>query len=1763
MFDCGVAKRIFQGPRSLVYRACRNADGAPVIIKVPTPRSSRAERVRDLQGEAAILHRLAGIRAAAHPCGVARSGDDVALITHDRGGLSIRSLGLAGNIDIEHYLALARRLVDALEAIHARGVIHNDISPDHVVVAPGTFELELVGFSRSLLVEELYGPMRPGRDRPPGPEQTYTSPEQTGRLNRTVDFRSDYYLLGLTLFELLTGAPPFQSADPLALVHAHLARTPSDPRESRAAVPEGLSRVLLKLLAKDADDRYQNPRSLRRDLERCREARLATEPSLPVATRAFGGRLRLPERLYGRDDATARLSGALESALRGKTTLVTVSGPVGVGKSTLIRRVLDGVPKQGGLVLAGKFEPSQMPYAGLRRALDNLVSATTAELDPSSPSTSSAAATLGEHMAGVLTDFHPPLERLFGTQRNLPRLPPRQAGTRLSQALGRLLAVIAETKAPVCLFLDDLHWAGADSIALLRELLCVDLPGQLLIVLAYRDPADDVPPVGATLLEGLSEAIAISSLALRELAETEVRAFVTDALAMDEERSNELARVIFARTRGNPFFVRSFLSALHADGALERGASGWEFDLELVNRRGFTDNMVDLLLQRIAELPRSTQQALEQAALLGSRFDLGTLNCVAARPTADDLAVALDQELVLAVDVGVGGAEGAASTDHFQFAHDRVQQAVLQRVSEATQATLHLEIGQRLLAARGPHLDKQDLFDIVYHLNRATQIIGPSMLTEVAALNREAARTALAEGAGILALQLASEGCSMLGNTAWATDYELTQSLHQIAAEAAFGWADHEAFERVAERALLHARTPIDRVKILRLEGRVYQAQAKASEALKTYRKALAELDTDLPDVEETGAVLRSTAQLLEPYDIEALAHLPECTEPRVALAMELLSKLVFFAYSSANPMLPLVVCQLVTLSVTHGNTSESANGYTFYGRLLVAEGDLDRACRFGQLALSLVHRFSDPAMLSQTYLYANFQLMHWKVPLGELVSNFERAVEYGLQAGSPLNAAASATTLSICRFWAGDPLPALSRAMAAQRPLMARFRQRLVLQWHDALARAVHSLADSTEDCGESEASLNDERQRLSENANSPSALFNHYVWRMLVCYVFGDVEGALAASESNEPLKPAFMPALWAIPVTYVECLCQLAGAAGAVGEARERLLSHARSNCEKLERWVVHNPTTVEPKLLTVRAELASVVGNLDEAGRLFEEATVLAERGGAPAERGIAYELAARFSQSRHDRVTARARMRACQRAYFGWGAVAKARALERAYPDLLPQTLSQTARVTEHREAPHQFDTLDLLSVVNANRLISSEVKTQALLARLMSLLIESAGAELGYLLLNKRSGWVIEAGQSANSGTFTVLESVPVPELSSRGFAGAAASVIEHVSRTGTAVLVDDACVSEFARDEHIAEQPMASVLCFPMKRAGELIALVYLENNLARGAFTASSVAILEMLSMQAIISLENANLYESLEQKVEERTRQLRAKNEELAGALARVVEVQRQMVSQEKLAELGALAAGIAHEIKNPLNFITNFAVVASGLAEEIEAVASTRPLDAADPNELRILIASFQQATGKIREHGARATGIINGMALHARPGGGRHELVDLNQVLGQSVVLAAHGLNANGVSAQVVTDYDPLIGPVEIVAQDISRVVVNLISNARYSLDQKHRRGTRFVPEIRLTSRDQGENAQLSVRDNGLGIPALLRERIFLPFFTTKPAGEGTGLGLSISHDIIVRGHHGSIRVDSVDGEYAEFTIMLPKRRTRSRLAGEI
>ncbi|MCE9670289.1 ATP-binding protein [Myxococcus stipitatus] len=446
----------------------------------------------------------------------------------------------------------------------------------------------------------------------------------------------------------------------------------------------------------------------------------------------------------------------------------------------------------------------------------------------------------------------------------------------------------------------------------------------------------------------------------------------------------------------------------------------------------------------------------------------------------------------------------------------------------------------------------------------------------------------------------------------------------------------------------------------------------------------------------------------------------------------------------------------------------------------------------------------------------------------------------------------------------------------------------------------------------------------------------------------------------------------------------------------------------------------------------------------------------------------------------------------------------------------------------------------------------------------MTLLIENAGARRGYLILKKHEGLFIEAEGSVDGARVVVEQAMPVESSTALPV-----SIIHYVVRTGETVLLDDATAEEpFSEDPYVRAARPKSVLCSPLLKQGSLTGVLYLENDATRGAFTPERLEVLRLLSFQAAISLENAGLYASLEEyshtlerRVEERTVELQTKNVELADTLTRIQEMQRQLVAQEKLASLGALTAGIAHELQNPLNFVNNFSELSVRLAGELGTTLQGLSGKLAPQTEEEVLevLEDLKQNSQRIQSHGRRASDIIKTMLRHSRRSEGSRSRADLNLLIRDSVNLAVQGLRARQGASTVQTesDLDPGVGTVEVVAGDISRLLINILDNAFYATVQKQKGlGADYIPNIRVSTRRVGERVELRVRDNGPGIPAEIRGRLFDPFFTTKPAGSGTGLGLSLCHDI-VQEHQGEIRVESTLGESTEFIISLPATRVPS------
>ncbi|HTN86468.1 MAG TPA: AAA family ATPase [Sorangium sp.] len=1772
---CEIIERLREGARSTAYRARRRSDGLPLVLKVLKEQHPSQAQIASLRHEHAILSDLKDVEGVVRSHGVEEDGGRYALLIEDFGGTSLKAMNAAGTLSLERTLALAIDVVCVLEAIHQRRVVHRDLNLSNIVMNPADGRVKVIDFGlASMLPQESTSFTSPG-----GLKGTlaYMSPEQTGRMNRAVDYRTDYYSLGVSLYELLTGRLPFTADDVLELVHAHIARQPPSPRASNPAIPEVLAQIVLKLMAKSADDRYQSARGIRADLAGCLEKlrQHGAVAPFPLGRHDRSERFQLPRKLYGRDAEVQALMAAFERVDQG-AVLMLVSGYSGVGKSALIHEVYRPLTARRGAFIAGKFDQyrDDAPHAALAQALHALVEQVLTE---SEDRLAAFRARVREALgtgARVLIDACPSLELVLGPQSDVPVLPPTEARQRFNQAVRDLVAAIATPEHPLCIFFDDLQWANLDALKLLEELFnaAQDLP--LFLIGSYRDnEVTDVHPLSLTVREIAARGARVERLSLAPLGLDHMKEMVGDALGISTEEAAPLADLLLSRTAGNPFFVRAFLTSLYADGLIERSADGFRLDLDRIRQRGITDNVVELMVARVQKLSPAAQDLLKVAGCLGGMFDLGTLAIAAERPVEEvggDLWSAATEGLLIPMDQVSSAVQMAAAGPSLRcrFAHDRIQQAVVSMLDEEAQPRLRRDVGRRLLERSSAEESAGRLFDIVGLLNQGRAAIEqPEEIIDLARLNLQAARRALQAGAGQQAQVYGQAGIALLGAAEdWSAHYELARDIHLAAAEAAFSQGDFDATQTLCEVVRPRVTSALDEVKLLDLEGHALYSQQRLADAMRVYLDALGRLDVEMPEnavAEDVERELALTAEALGDRPVEELADLPECSDPADRARMALLNHVINIAVITGARLLSIAVCRLVRMSLRCGVAPQSPFGYAYYGFLLLSRDDLDQAYRFGRLALRLADRLSDKGSRAHTYLYSGFMVIHVKTPLHELSPLFSDAYRFALEAGTPFQAANAGVTVCMTRLLAGVDLGTLAADMEQYAHGIAKLRQTMVLGWMQIYQQTVHNLRGKTADqvVLAGPAYVEAERVPQQRAAGDMGAMFNYHFCKTLLCYVFGEHEQAAATAEAAAPYAAIVERSTSAAPWMLLESLAHLAVYDHADSAARERTFALMERNIAKLEKWREHCPATYEHKLLLIRAERARVLGQDDAARDAFERGAELAEKSGYQHEAAIAHEVAGRFYLARGDQKLARQHLRDAHEAYLRWGAVAKAKALEKQHPGLVPHVASGILAASKFSETAGReldFSVLDLISVLNASQDLSREIELDRLLARLMQILLETSGAEVGYLLLEQGGEWAVE-GEKAVDEEAKVLRSIPIADLAPRGRRGLPTSIVYYVARTQESVVLDDAAANpRFGRDPHIAAHGVGSVLCFPLGRPGGRRGIVYLENSLVKGAFTPARMRILQMLSTQAVISLENAALYNTLEQRVQARTRELQAKNEELAATLKRLREAQDRMIVQDRLASLGSLTAGIAHELRNPLNFVNNFAELSARLIDDIGGDISTlaRGLDDDREEYLTDALGDLTSNVKKIGEHGRRMEGIIRSMLDHSRGERGEPQEVDFNTLVATYVSIGYHGARARASSAEIAIDLDlsPSIGLVSLVPQEISRVVINLVDNACYAVRRRGAApGQEPSPRIRVMTRDLGGHVELRVHDNGVGIPAGIRDKIMNPFFTTKPPGEGTGLGLSICHNIVVEGNGGSLTFETEEGEFTEFIVTLPKR----------
>lgn len=1785
ILDYVVEQELFRSRRSIVYRAHDSTDQTSVVLKVLAEPYPSPEKLAWFKREYEILRSLNEpnvVRASA----LERFQNRWVMVMEDFGAVSVDRLLKERQLPLEEFFTIATQLTRALVQVHARGIMHKDVTPANVVMNAQTQRVKLIDFGISTALSREVPTLR-------GPNVlegtlAYMSPEQTGRMNRSIDYRTDLYSLGVTLYELSTGQLPFATTDVMELVHCHLAKEPSSPHLLRPELPAPLAALILKLMAKNAEDRYASAEGVAADLEELRsqwESLGRVEP-FALDRRSRAPRFQLPQKIYGREAELPVLLDAFDRVSEGATELLLVSGYSGIGKSALVQEIYRPVTRQRGYFISGKFDQFQrdIPYASLVQSFRSLLrQILTESMDRVERWKQALWEALGAN-ARVLIEVIPELQLILGECPPVPELGPTESKNRFNLLLTRFIEVFARREHPLVLFLDDLQWVDAGSLQLVKQLMLDSTSGHLFLIGAYRE--NEVLP-GHPLLITLEEiqraGAVVNQVVLRPLVLGTIQELLRDTLGCELEATRPLAELLLAKTDGNPFFLREFLKSLHLEGLLSldssqgpAGGSCYQWDLARIQARNITDNVVELMTQKLRALDERAQHCLRMAGLLGNQFDLNLLAFVCGQPpreTAESLWPAVAEGLVLTLDNNYKlitlDVEGLSEqvTVAYKFAHDRIQQAAYSLIPEEEREALHWKVGQQLLRRGTPELIDQQFFSIVNHLNTGRVCARTEGEREqLAELNLRACHKAKKSAAFQSANEFVRHGLELISHEPESRQRGLLLALMEEGAETAFTITDFSQMDRWIDAVLKAAREPLESIKVTELRIRSLVTRTRYTEAIDTGLACLRQLGIRVPrHPSKVAAVVElvRTRLLLSRKKIPDLARMPPMTHPRKVAAVRIITTLHSACYVS-NPFLAcIVILKQVQLVATYGNTEFSPAVYSVYGMLLVGlTDDVKAGYQYGQFAHDLFSRQAAPQLRAQPILQMTIFTRYWAEPLRRSVEILHQGYEAGLETGELEYACYNAYMASKYAYASGQELATTRAYLERYAEAMKRFKQDVAYNSHRGTQQAVRNLTQPTERPWELLGEACDERIHLAEleKANDRMGIAHIHMNRLMLAYLFGEFRTAVTVAATAERYMDSLLSMEDVPRHNFYDSLSRLAVYKDGSQEERQQTLRRVARNQKRMRKWAEAAPMNFQQRYLLVEAERLRCLGKPTQARELYDQAISSARQNGYLNEQALACEVAARFYLERAQMDLARHYLRDAHYAYALWGAVTKVRELESKYPALLselpgpssaPSSLQSTVTTQEFEGADGAFD---LVSVLKASQALSGEVVLSELLKRMMHILLENAGASRGFLMLEGDNTLMVEADQTSLAGEARLSE-VPVEQRRDLSQA-----IIRYVQRTQeTVVLGDAAHEGMFQSDPYIARVQPQSILCQPILHKKKLVAVLYIENPHVANTFTPGRCKVLEFLSAQAAISLENALLYDTLERRVKDRTA-------ELADALEHLRKTQRQLVVREKLASLGLLTSGIAHEIKNPLNFIRNFAAVSVELSDELRTELD-RLRDRLDPREVSLLdglAGDLSQNTRKISEHGERVDVIIKGMLEHARHSNSVRQEVNLNQLVSEHVNLAYHAfqLQVRAFTAKIELELDTSLKPVAAGPQELARVVHNLTYNACYAMhEHQARAGEGFSPVLRVSTRDLGEKIEFRLRDNGGGIPRAIRDKIFTPFFTTKPAGQGTGLGLSLSHDF-VQDHGGTLTFETEEGAFTEFIMVLPTQgRARRGTAG--
>ncbi|OJJ22132.1 hypothetical protein BKI52_08835 [marine bacterium AO1-C] len=1492
-------KLIYEGKNSLIYLQPRGRWESAFVAKVLKNDFPTIQQIDRFNNEYEFTRRLhiPGIRKVYR---TDKYQNKFCLIMEYIEGVTLRQFFQNHSQNLGLFLKVAIQIAQILDKVHKQHIIHKDINPNNILIHTKTHQITLIDFGISSKISQE----KPHIENPEHLEGTlaYISPEQTGRMQRVVDHRADLYSLGITFYELLTGGVPFQHNNPIEIVHAHIAQKPRSISKTNAIVPEVLSNIVMKLMEKNAEDRYQSAQGLLHDLEKCLDwyNLESTIPNFEVGQNDFVAKLSLDDKLYGRDQELHQLLQAYHQVCGGSKELMLIQGESGVGKTALVQQFQKDIAHHKGYFVAGKFDQFQrnIPYYAITQALNQLCAYILAENEATVKQWKHNILEALGNYGKALTDIIPLLELVIGKQPKIPDTEGKKKQTRFEFLFQNFIRAISQSEHPLVLFIDDLQWADEASLRLLQNLLEDPENAYLMGIGAYRNTADAVDSRIVSLLKILqSDHTLVSHIQLLPLTIKNIEKILSDAMHQMVEPTalEKLAALVHTKTKGNAYFTVEFLKTLIKQKLInfDKHQKQWYWNLDQIDQKSYTDNVIDLMTTKITSFATNIQQVLKIASCIGNQFELKTLFAITNQPqsqTIQQLMPIAEEGLIVPLNrhrflINSG------NSIVYKFAHDRVQQAVYELIEVSEKKAIHLSIGRFLLNHIAPQkLYNEYLFDLTIHFMIGLEVIHqPEEKIRLSTLFLKAGIKAKNAGAYQSASEYFQIALEMQGAQSWEHNYQVTLEIYHQLLEIAFLRGNYKTMNKLINIVLQRAHHLLDKIPAYRIKISANMAQERYLKAIEIALQVLKDLGVKLPQKSNKRLeVLASmkVSRLLGKIPASRLIELPPMTDPEQLAIMRILNMVMPPALVTTPHLSPAIILKMMQVSLTHGTATDSTIGYAYYGLLLCIQGKVLLGFEIGKSAIQLLDHIEDKSFQGRTLSVYNIGVSHWKEPLKNTIPQLAKAYNYAVENGD-LEFAGYAIIYKIFgAYFSGKHLNNTYQDILHQMDILQRHRQNNSLNGVEIFRQTILYLKqDFLTLPSSSSIQLNDALfVEETKKRNDHPALYYTYLNLSNLAYLFEEYSVAYDISEKAQAYKAGVIGqyswTLW----FYHHALIIAAILNEKKGASRKKLSKQLWKHLKTLKKWASHNPDNYLHKYHLVQAEIYRINNKTDQAIVHYGQAIQLAQQHEFLQEEALANELTARFWFDKDQSVLA---MPYLQRAYYLyglWGAKAKTDFLEKKYASFLqkkPASQTSSTQIEGSTTDSTHNELLDMASILKASQTISQEVRFDNLIEKMLQVVLETSGAQRGILIDNNEGKLELRARGDAQSG-IRVLKGKPLEKSNYLSQA-----VVHYVARTKETLLLGDATQEKrFAQDAYIQAKKPRSLLCFPVLRKDEVSVIFYLENRLSLNTFNPERLETLKILSSQIVISIENALLYEKLEEKVKERTEELSLKNQEISA-------------------------------------------------------------------------------------------------------------------------------------------------------------------------------------------------------------------------------------------------------------------------------------